>query len=63
MPNVSNLVKKTHYNTNISDLDHDKYVTTPEFNNMTAENFAAILAQANLASKNDIGNFVKEDRF
>ena len=40
MPSVSNLVKKTDYNTKISaienrittDHDHDKYITTQEFN-------------------------------
>ena len=31
--------------------DHDKYITTPEFNNLTSEDFAAKLAQVNLASK------------
>ena len=44
----------------ISDHDNDKYITTPEFNRLTAENFAARLAEANLTSKNDIANFVKE---
>ena len=51
---VSNLVKKTDYDTKISELEnkitdhkHDKYITTPEFNKLTAENFAAILAQEN----------------
>ena len=29
----------------------------------TAENFAARLAQANLASKNDISNFIKKPNF
>ena len=29
----------------------------------TAENFAARLAQVNLATKSDIANFVKKDRF
>ena len=67
MPNVSNLVKKTDYNTKIIEIekkisDHglDKYIATPEFNNLTAENFAARLAQANLARKSDITNFVKK---
>ena len=67
MPNVSNLVKKTDYNTKIIEIekkisDHglDKYIATPEFNNLTAENFAARLAQANLARKSDIANFVKK---
>ena len=58
IPSVSNLVKKTDYDTKISDLEkkltdrkHDKYITTPEFNKLTAENFAARLAQANLIKK------------
>ena len=52
IPNVSNLVKKTDYDTkvngikkNIIDHNHDKYITTPEFNKLTAENFVARLAQ------------------
>ena len=32
---------------------NDKYITTPEFNQLTAENFAARLAQANLITKTD----------
>ena len=47
----------------MSGQDHDKYITTPEFNKLTAENFAARLAQANLASKSDIANFVKKTDF
>ena len=42
--NVSNLVKKTDFNTKISEIenkitddDHDKYITTPEFHKLTAE--------------------------
>ena len=69
IPYVSNLVKKTDYSTKISEIekkitdhDHDIYVTTPEFNKLTAENFAARLAQANLASKSDIANFVKKNQ-
>ena len=71
IPNVSNLVKKTNYNTKISEIenkittdhDHDKYVTTQEFNKLTSKKFTARLAQANLASKNDIANFVKKTDF
>ena len=65
IPNVNNLVKKTDYNTKISETenkiatDHDKYITIQEFNKLAAENFTARLKQANLASKNDIANFVK----
>ena len=39
--------------------DHDKYITIPELNKLTAENLTERLAQANLASKGDIANFVK----
>ena len=69
--NVSNLVKKTHYNTKISEIedkitDHDHsniYITTQKFNKLTSENFAATIAQANLASKHDIDNFLKKADF
>ena len=58
--------KKTDYNTKISeivnkittDYDHDKYITTQEFNNLTSENATAKLKQADLASKSDFANFV-----
>ena len=46
-----------------ADNDHDKYITTQEFNKSTSENFAAGLAQANLASKIDIANFLKKTGF
>ena len=70
IPNVSNLVKTTDYNTKIIEIEkkithhnHDKYITTPEFNKLTVENFAARLVQANLASKSDITNSVKKTVF
>ena len=51
IPDVRSLVKKTDYNTKISDIekkitdhDHEKYITTPEFNTMAASTFNAILA-------------------
>ena len=44
----------------VSDQDHDKHVTTPEFSELTSENYVARLKQANLASKNDIVNFVNK---
>ena len=67
IPNVSDFVKKTDYNTKISDIknkitgdhNHDKYITTQEFNKLTSENFAVRLEQANLASKNDIAALFK----
>ena len=71
IPNVSNLVKKTVYNSKISEIenkittdhDHDKYITIQELNKLTSENFTARLAQANLVRKSDIANFVKKKRF
>ena len=60
IPSVSNLFKKTDYDTKINDLEkklidhkHDKYITTPEYNKLTAENFAARLVQTNLITKTD----------
>ena len=38
----------------VTDHNHDKYITTPEFNKFTAEIFAAGLAQANLVTKTDL---------
>ena len=40
-----------------------KYSTTQEFNKLTSANFTARLKQANLASKDDIANFVKNTDF
>ena len=58
IPNVSNLVKKTDYNTKVSDIEkkitdhnHDKYITTPEFNTLAANVFNTRLAQANVITK------------
>ena len=42
---------------------HSKNITTPEFNKLTAEHFAARLTQANLSSKIDIDSFVKKINF
>ena len=52
-PNVCSLVKKTDYNTKISEIEnkitrdhgHDKYITTQKFIKLTAENFITRLAQ------------------
>ena len=60
IPNISNLVKKTDKNIKISNIEkeitdhnHDKYITTPEFNNLAAGVFTARLAQADLVTKTD----------
>ena len=54
------LVRKTDYNTKISEIkkkfadhNHDKYITTPEFNNLAAGFFATRLTQAYLIAKTD----------
>ena len=51
MPNVISLVKKIDYNTKISEIEnkvndhnHDKYITTPEFNTMAESTFDPRLA-------------------
>ena len=43
--------------------DHDKYFTTQEFNELTAENFAERIKQVNLASKNCMVDFVENTYF
>ena len=50
-------------NTKISEVenkvsDNSKYITTQEFNNLTAESFAAKLKQANSVIKTDFDNKV-----
>ena len=69
IPSVSSLVKKnkkkTDYDTKITDIEkkltdhnHDKYITTPEFNTLAASVFNARLAQANLVAKINFDNTV-----
>ena len=60
IPNITNLALTAVEN---KIPGHNKYTTTLEFNNLTAEHFAARLVQANLVSKNDIANFVKKTDF
>ena len=59
---ITGLVKKTDYNTKITDIEnilnnhnHDKYVATSEFNTLAANVFNARLAQANLITKTEFG--------
>ena len=67
IPSVNNLI--TDYNTKINEIekntdhDHDKYITTLEFNKLTSENIAARLKQKNVASLSDIANFVNKTDF
>ena len=64
---TSDLVKQADYDTKIDEIekkkidhDHEKYITTQE---LTAENFAARLKQANLKSKSNISDFLNKVYF
>ena len=53
-------LKKTNYGTKVTEIakkftvyNHDKYITTPEFNTLAGDVFNARLAQANLVTKTD----------
>ena len=66
IPDVSSLVKKTGFDIKVGEIEkkltdhnHDKYITTPEFNKLTAKNFAARLKQANLVTKTDFDDKLK----
>ena len=61
IPDVSSLVRKTDYDTKISEIEnkvsdhnHDKYITTLEFNISAARVFNARLAQSDLVTKTDL---------
>ena len=58
--------QKTYYDTKISQIEkkitdhnHDRYITTPEFNKFTAEIFPARLKQANIVTKKDFNTKLK----
>ena len=60
IPDLRSLVRKTDYNAKITEIEkqltnhnHDKYITTPEFNTLAAHVFNARLAQAKLITKTD----------
>ena len=61
MPDTSGLKTTTVLITKIGEVenripDHAKYITTQEFNKLTAENFKERLKEANLVSKTDCDN-------
>ena len=65
IPDTSNLVRKTDYNTKITEIEkkltdhnHDKYITTTEFNKLATDTFNARIVQANLVKKILITNFL-----
>ena len=60
IPSVSDLVKKTNYNTKITEIkktltdqNHDKHITPPYFNALAADSFNERLAHANVITKTD----------
>ena len=62
---VSSLVKKLDYNTKVTEIknklndhNHDKYITTPEFNSLATNVFNASLAQVNLITKTNFDTTV-----
>ena len=59
IPSVSNLVEKTDYDTNITDMekkltdhDHNKYITIPEFKKLSAEVIDTKIKTGRLSDKN-----------
>ena len=63
--NISNLVDKTGYETRINEIEkkltdhnHDKYITTPELNTLTASVFNTRLAQENMITKTNFNNSI-----
>ena len=60
IPSISNLVKKTDYDTKVTEIEkkltdhnHDKYIHTSRFNTLATNFFNARIAQANLITKTD----------
>ena len=65
IPSVGSLVKKSDYNTKVTEIEnklnnheHDKYITTTEFNALTADVFNTRLSQANQVTKTNFDNTV-----
>ena len=63
---VSSLVKKTDYNTKITEIekkltdhDHGKFITISEFTNLAARVFTARLTRANLVAKTNFDDNLK----
>ena len=65
IPGVSSYDKKTDYDTKITEIEnklnnrnHDKYISTPEFNTLAADVFNARLSRANLVTKTNFDDSV-----
>ena len=61
IPAVSNLVKKTDFNTKITEIEkkltdhnHDQYIDTQEFDKLAADVFNVRIAQTNLITKTNV---------
>ena len=52
-------MKTTEIGKKLTDHNHDIYITTPEFNKLTAKHFSAKLKQANLVTKTDFDDKLK----
>ena len=64
MPSINNLDITTALTAVENKIpNHSKYITTPKFNKLAAENFTARLKQANVATKADIADFLKKKDF
>ena len=64
MPSINNLDITTALTAVENKIpNHSKYITTPKFNKLAAENFTARLKQANVATKADIADFLKRKDF
>ena len=66
IPDVISLVEKLDYDAkilniekNVADHNHDEYITTSEFNNLTAKNVTTRLAQSNLVTKTEFDDKLK----
>ena len=53
IPSVNNKKKITEIDIKLYNHNHDKYITTPEFNTLAADYFNVRLAQGNLITKTD----------
>ena len=60
IPDAGNLVKKTDYNTKVTQIEnklnnhnHDKHINTSEFNKSAVDVFNARIAHANVVTKTD----------
>ena len=64
MPSINNLDITTALTAVENKIpNHSKYITTPKFNKLAAENFTTRLKQANVATKADIADFLKKKDF